>query len=358
MELSHPTPDLSLQISPPNAKPTPTWLRDSEPVAAHHQKQQMAVFWRHNLGPNQISPTTNTEASFQLSLASPRPPESDAAPARLFLDPADAKAHHHYMGQHHHQYHHHPYAHGYGFRPIRGVPVYHSPQYPFLPSDSFATSILPELPSSPSSSPAAGVFRSRYGARFPAKRSLRAPRMRWTSSLHARFVHAVELLGGHERATPKSVLELMDVKDLTLAHVKSHLQMYRTVKTTDKPAVSSGQPEGFGSGHSGEISDEFTAGNAAAADRVSSNSAARDSQLLHQSLWSNSSSRGAWLQAGSVDSQSSMTYLKEGKDFSFYHLQLGWFSKPNPFTMDQAGKEQQPRELDHPLRDEPQEPQP
>jgi hypothetical protein len=26
----------------------------------------------------------------------------------------------------------------------------------------------------------------------------RAPRMRWTSSLHAHFVHAVELLGGHE----------------------------------------------------------------------------------------------------------------------------------------------------------------
>jgi hypothetical protein len=30
-------------------------------------------------------------------------------------------------------------------------------------------------------------------------RSLRAPRMRWTSSLHAHFVHAVDLLGGHER---------------------------------------------------------------------------------------------------------------------------------------------------------------
>jgi len=30
------------------------------------------------------------------------------------------------------------------------------------------------------------------------KRNMRAPRMRWTSSLHNRFVHAVELLGGHE----------------------------------------------------------------------------------------------------------------------------------------------------------------
>ncbi|KAG0548506.1 hypothetical protein BDA96_01G172500 [Sorghum bicolor] len=77
-----------------------------------------------------------------------------------------------------------------------------------------------------------GTTRSGNGGSGGGKRSSRAPRMRWTTALHAHFVHAVELLGGHERATPKSVLELMNVKDLTLAHVKSHLQMYRTVKGT------------------------------------------------------------------------------------------------------------------------------
>ena len=38
------------------------------------------------------------------------------------------------------------------------------------------------------------------------KRSSRAPRMRWTTALHAHFVHAVELLGGHESTFKKLVL--------------------------------------------------------------------------------------------------------------------------------------------------------
>lgn len=50
------------------------------------------------------------------------------------------------------------------------------------------------------------MMRSRFMQKFPAKRSARAPRMRWTSTLHARFVHAVELLGGHESIPSLSIL--------------------------------------------------------------------------------------------------------------------------------------------------------
>ncbi|KAK1612930.1 hypothetical protein QYE76_036603 [Lolium multiflorum] len=51
------------------------------------------------------------------------------------------------------------------------------------------------------------------------------PRVSWTGELHRRFLEVVDQLG--ERAYPKTILKMMNVKYLTRANVASHLQKYR-----------------------------------------------------------------------------------------------------------------------------------
>nr|VDD25170.1 unnamed protein product [Brassica oleracea] len=62
-----------------------------------------------------------------------------------------------------------------------------------------------------------------------------APWLRWTTTLHACFVHAIELFG----ATPKSVLEL--VKYLTLAHVLMSICVTVAMST---PVLTINSPDG------------------------------------------------------------------------------------------------------------------
>ncbi|KAL5730008.1 hypothetical protein ACHQM5_002887 [Ranunculus cassubicifolius] len=74
----------------------------------------------------------------------------------------------------------------------------------------------------PESSFISGSVRSYYRSK--------TPRLRWTPLLHDTFLHAIHLLGGEEKATPKQIWQTMKIPGLTISHVKSHLQMYRSMK--------------------------------------------------------------------------------------------------------------------------------
>lgn len=55
-----------------------------------------------------------------------------------------------------------------------------------------------------------------------------AQKLKWTQELHECFMCAVFQLGGQDKATPKKIQQHMNKEGITIAHIKSHLQMYRS----------------------------------------------------------------------------------------------------------------------------------
>ena len=90
-------------------------------------------------------------------------------------------------------------------RPIRGIPLHQNQildHYYYSPTPPFFFSEVNGQHTNPSYSYNLHHRHHRQAQpqaqRLTAKRGVRAPRMRWTTTLHAHFVHAVQLLGGHE----------------------------------------------------------------------------------------------------------------------------------------------------------------
>lgn len=68
---------------------------------------------------------------------------------------------------------------------------------------------------------------SRPEGQEPEQQEKNRARLRWTPELHSRFVQAISKLKSAENATPKGILNFMNVEGLTIFHIKSHLQKYR-----------------------------------------------------------------------------------------------------------------------------------
>lgn len=221
MELFPAQPDLSLQISPPNSKPSSNWIRNNtnhhhqdhhhhnnhNHHQDHHQNSNHEMdlsFWKRALDSRNTN-TTTTNNHHNIISSTPHP-----TLRHLLHGGSSAHLLHSFQPNNHQQQAELNY-----MRPIRGIPVYQqnpaaASSFPFITTPHHHHQHLDTTTPSPpppshlnnntynTHSQHQSLIRSRYLSRFPTKRSMRAPRMRWTTTLHARFVHAVELLGGHE----------------------------------------------------------------------------------------------------------------------------------------------------------------
>jgi hypothetical protein len=181
MELFPAQPDLSLQISLPNSD---------------DQENMNLGFWKRALESKKDSNYT-----FDLSLSNPR--VSSSSSTNTSNSNLNNPITHSYQNTNNsinnpfQPFQYQTLSEELGFlKPIRGIPVYNHQNPHHIPIGLFSqpcvststTTFHSQVP----------LIRSKLLPRFPSKRSVRAPRMRWTTTLHNRFVHAVELLGGHE----------------------------------------------------------------------------------------------------------------------------------------------------------------
>jgi hypothetical protein len=236
---SHPIPDLSLHISPPKSAPSSICTNEGDSsFDIWHKEGDHDSLKSHSDGSIRAADT-------ELSLSSAL--EAESPWRRNFITAVDQQVHINHgislLNVSDHQ----------GFvKAIKGIPVYNNgnSSSPFSALDRFkeraaypaCASFRPcrQLPSGfeamsryngitmESLRPqqfqymqqqqdfSNGFMRSRCMPKLQSKRNMRAPRMRWTTSLHARFVHAVELLGGHE-STALSLSLSLSVSTLSFA---------------------------------------------------------------------------------------------------------------------------------------------
>jgi len=227
MELFPAQPDLSLQISLPNSKQTSSWRRNTD----DQEELDDLGFWKRAL-----ESKTEANHTFDPSLSNLRASSSSSSNLyNLIPNPfqnTNNSNNNSFQPFHQNQNNYQSLSEELGFlKPIRGIPVYH--QNPNPPIALFSQP-KPPFDASASSSTTAfhphTLMRSKFLPRFPSKRSVRAPRMRWTTTLHNRFVHAVELLGGHESNFFITLLSYMFV--LTMSLSESRLATLILTKTT------------------------------------------------------------------------------------------------------------------------------